>query len=204
MITDKIINSILVCFSDESTFEIMGQQPQYVRRRPEEKFNVECISPTVKHPTKVMVWSVISGKGTGTLYIVNGMMNQHQYKDVLENRLIPQVREWFPNGENFTFMHDSAPCHTAKSIKIFLEQKNIPVLSWPGNSPDMNPIENAWELVKKEMHKKPITNRTKLIERLIDVWNHHPRIQETIKSCIDSMPRRIDALIKAKGGPTKY
>ena len=182
----------------------MGQQPQYIRRRPGEKFNVECISPTVKHPTKVMVWSVISGKGTGTLYIVNGMMNQHQYKDVLKTKLIPQVRKWFPNGENFTFMHDSAPCHTAKSIKIFLEQKNIPVLSWPGNSPDMNPIENAWELVKKEMHKKPITNRTKLIERLIDVWNHHPRIQETIKSCIDSMPRRIDALIKAKGVPTKY
>ncbi|GFX94136.1 uncharacterized protein TNCV_4291821 [Trichonephila clavipes] len=54
---------------------------------------------TVIHPTKIMIWSVISVKGTEHLYVVKGMMRQDQYKDVLQNRLIPQLEEWFPNGE---------------------------------------------------------------------------------------------------------
>lgn len=43
-------------------------------------------------------------------------------------------------------MHDSAPCHRARSVTSFLPAKNVTVLSWPGNSPDMNRLENMWEL----------------------------------------------------------
>ena len=78
------------------------------------------------------------------------------------------------------------------------------VLDWPGNSPDLNPIENIWSLVKKEMAKECITNRTQLINRLTYVWNHHPGVAENIKKCIGSMPRRVQAVISAKGGTTKY
>ncbi|CAG9571651.1 unnamed protein product [Danaus chrysippus] len=81
-----------VCFSDESTFEILQNKAQYVRRHPGKKFRPDFFVTTVKHPTKVMIWSVISGKGTGRLYVVKGIMRQDQYKDVLENRLIPQLR----------------------------------------------------------------------------------------------------------------
>lgn len=79
----------------------MQNKALYVRRRHGEKFHPDCVVPTVKHPTKVMIWSVISGKGTERLYVVKGMMRQDQYKEVLENRLIPQITEWFPNGEPF-------------------------------------------------------------------------------------------------------
>lgn len=182
----------------------MENKAQFVRRRVGEKFNADCVRGTVKHPTKVMIWSVISGKGTGRLYVVEGIMKQDQYKEVLQNHLIPQLKDWFPNGESFVFMQDGAPCHTARSIKTFLQQSNIPLLSWPGNSPDMNPIENVWELVKREIAKEAITTKTQLIEKIIHVWNRHPRMQETVQNCISSMPRRIEALIAAKGGSTKY
>ncbi|GFW85104.1 uncharacterized protein TNCV_3248441 [Trichonephila clavipes] len=86
-----------VCFSDESTFEILQNKAQFLRRRRGEKFHSDCVVQTVKHPTKLMIWSVISGKGTGRLVVVKGMMRQDQYKDVLQNRLIPQLEEWFPN-----------------------------------------------------------------------------------------------------------
>lgn len=151
-----------------------------------------------------MVWSVISGKGTGRLYIVEGTMRQDQYKKVLQTRLLPQLEEWFPNGEKFIFMHDSAPCHKAKSISAYLENKNVEVLPWPGNSPDMNPIENVWEILKKKMAQEVITSKRQLIERLIYVWNHDERIQEAAKNCICSMPRRIQSLIQQKGNVTKY
>ncbi|GFT70056.1 uncharacterized protein TNCV_4690041 [Trichonephila clavipes] len=87
-------------------------------------------------------------------------MRQDQYKDVLQNRLIPQLEEWFPNEEPYIFMQDGAPCHTARSIKAFLAEQNILLLDWPSNSPDMNPIENIWELMKREVAKHVITNKT--------------------------------------------
>lgn len=193
-----------VCFSDESTFEILQKKSQFVRRRLGEKYHPDCIIPTVKHPNKVMIWSVISGKGTGRLYVVKGIMKQDQYKEILKNRLLPQVSEWFPDGEPFVFMQDGAPCHTARSVKTYLGEQNIPLLDWPGNSPDMNPIENVWELMKREVAKSVITTKAQLIEKIIWVWYHHPQMQQTVQACIDSMPRRIEALIAAKGGSTKY
>ncbi|GFW32388.1 transposable element Tcb2 transposase [Trichonephila clavipes] len=165
------------------------------------KYHRSLLNKTVKHPTNIMIWSVISGKG---LDVVKGMMRQDQYKDVLQNRLIPQLEEWFPNGESCIFMQDGAPCHTAWSIKAFLAEQIILLLDWPGDSPDMNTIENVWELMKREVAKDVITNKTQLLERIIHVGNHHPQMQETVLFCIDSMSRRIEALIAAKGDTSKY
>ncbi|GFS93519.1 putative transposase like protein [Trichonephila clavipes] len=81
----------------------------------------------------------------------------------------------------------------------FLSRTKYPLLDRLGNSPDMNPIETVWELMKREVAKDVITNKTQLSERIIHVWNHPPQMQEIIQSCIDSMPLRIEALIAAKG-----
>ncbi|GFU53852.1 transposable element Tcb2 transposase [Trichonephila clavipes] len=149
-----------VWFSEERTFEILQNKAHFVRRRRGEKFHSDCVVRTVKHPTKIMTWSVINGKGTGRLYVVKGMMRQDQYKDILKNRFIPLLEEWFPNGEPYIFMQDGAPCHTARSIKVFLAEQNISLLDWPGNSSDMSPIDNVWELMKREVAKDVITNKT--------------------------------------------
>lgn len=184
--------------------EILCERSVFVRRRVGEKYQEDCIIKTVKHPQKVMIWSVISGKGLGRLYVVQGTMNQHQYKTVLETRLLPQLKEWFPNGQRKIFMQDGAPCHTARSIKRFLDEQRVPVLDWCGNSPDMNPIENVWDCLKAELGKEEITSKPKLIERIIYHWHHNENLKERAMRCIESMPRRIQALIAAKGGSTKY
>lgn len=177
---------------------------QSVRRRPSEKYNEDCVIKTIKHPTSVMIWSVICGKGLGRLYIVNGIMRQQQYTEVLRTRLLPQLRDWFKKEEKPIFMQDGAPCHTAKSVKNFLNSSNVSLLLWPGNSPDLNPIENVWEMLKREVAKDQVTNKVKLIERIIFHWNHNQHLKDMSLRCIDSMPRRVQAVIAAKGGLTKY
>ena len=50
-----------------------------------------------------------------------------------------------------TFMQDGAPCHTAKKVMKWMVDKNIDVMEWPGNSPDLNHIENLWNIMKHAM-----------------------------------------------------
>ena len=77
-------------------------------------------------------------------------------------------------------------------------------MPWPGNSPDMNHIENMWELTKRAVSKEVITTKRQLIETLIREWHHNAELQQHAKVCIESMPRHVEALIAAKGAITKY
>lgn len=151
-----------------------------------------------------MVWSCISSKGMGFLNTIQGTLKQDQYKEILNCHLLPQLESWYPDGQESFFMHDSAPCHKARSVTEFLEQKNVKILQWPGNSPDMNPIENLWEMTKRELGNYLIANKEELISKLNQVWNQSEKLKESVKSCINSMPDRIKALIAAKGCVTKY
>ncbi|GFV07691.1 uncharacterized protein TNCV_4941931 [Trichonephila clavipes] len=65
---------------DKDVYFWRSNKTQFVRRRDGEKFHSDCVVRTVKHPTKIMIWSVISGKGTERLDVVKGMMRQAQYK----------------------------------------------------------------------------------------------------------------------------
>ena len=162
------------------------------------------LATSVKHPQKVIIWSIISTKGTGRMHAVEGNMNATQYTQVVQTRVLPQLREWFGDVSECTFQHDRAPCHTAKAVTKILSDAKVQVLGWPGNNPDMNPIENIWGYMKAQIAKNPPTNRTALIGQLVKLWNHDDKLQDVCKSAILSMPQRIKDVIAAKGGHTKY
>src|ERR1043165_3377930 len=136
-----------VIFSDESKISLFGNDGvRYVRRRVREENNLQCIVPTMKHPVSVMIWGCMARGGVGRLKVLKGTVNARKYiSDVLEPKLVRSVVDIFgPNNADYVFQQDGAPCHTAKICTKWFADNNIEVLSWPGNSPDLNPIENLW------------------------------------------------------------
>ncbi len=80
----------------------------------------------------------------------------------------------------------------------------LELLDWPGDSPDLNPIEGVWSLLKERINKlrsKPYTR--KQIEKAIQKeWDSLKPMN--IKTLIDSMPARIKAVLTANDGSTRY
>ena len=189
-----------VAFSDESLFQA---QPAGYRKQWQPPKSPPAIRPVHRHPVKVMVWSLFCMQGTGRLHIVEGNMNKEQYLHVLRTRMAIQMREWFPNGDGI-FMHDRAPCHTARVCSQYLQDEGFQVLDWPGNSPDLNPIENLWGIIKNKLQGSTITTRGDLICQVIKIWHRDASIPEYLNNLVASMPHRLQQVIDLKGGFTKY
>ena len=99
---------------------------------------------------------------------------------------------------------DNAPIHTCKLAKQWRESVDMETLTWPPNSPDLNPIEQVWYLIKttiQKMNPRPMTVPS-LKEAIKKAWNEFD--VNILNRLVESMPDRIAAVIEAKGGNTKY
>ena len=119
-----------------------------------------------------MVWGAISSSGLGTLTIVRGNINAIRYIQVLQDNLLPLLDE-FPLAvrNNLVFQQDNAPPHRAIITRNFLHDEGIAVTFWPPLSPDLNPIENVWGILKRFVRQKRPETLTELEEVVMNAWN---------------------------------
>jgi len=103
--------------------------------------------------------------------------------------------------DDFIWMHDNALPHVAMKTKEYLERrKGITTMEWPPMSPDLNPIENIWSLLQKEVYKskKEYKNTTDLWNAIVTAWHAIPL--ETFKNLYNSIPSRLIKVLEEKGG----
>ena len=98
-----------------------------------------------------MLFGMISAAGAGHLYL-HDKINATIYKEILKKHVVPNLRTAI--NQPAVFMQDNAPCHTAKSVKTFLSEKGVTVMESPAQSPDRNPIQNVWKLLKERAEKQ--------------------------------------------------
>ncbi len=156
---------------------------------------------SVKFPQSVMIWGAMSSVGVGPLCFLKTNVTAPVYQEILEHFILPSAYQLFKDAD-FIFQLDLAPAHTAKSTKSWLNDHGVGVLDWPANSPDLNPIENLSGIVKRKMSNTRPNNADELKAAIKETWASIPPQQ--CHKLITSMPRRIEAVIKAKGAPTKY
>lgn len=177
----------------------------YVRRRAGEEYNPECVVPTVKHGGgSIMIWGCMAASGVGQMVLCEGRMNSQKYIEVLETALAPSNSLVFgdTNTDGVKFQQDNATCHKSALTMKWMSENGIELLDWPPQSPDLNPIEHLWYILKKNIRRHSISNKQSLKKALKEEWNKIS--QEECFRLVASMPNRIAAVIKSKGGPTKY
>ncbi len=191
-----------VLFSDESKFYISfkNQGPRVWRMRGEAQ-NPCCLKSSVKFPQSVMIWAAMLSADVGPLCFLKSTINAAIYQEILEHFILPSADKLYGDAD-FIFQQDLAPAHTAKGTKSWFNDHGVIVLDWPANLPDLNPIENLWAIIKRKMRDTRPNNADDLKAAIKATWASIT--PEQCHRLISSMPRRIDAVIHAKGGPTKY
>lgn len=195
-----------VIWSDETKINRFGSDGrQWVWKKKGEGLIEREVQGTVKFGGgNIMVWGCMGWNGVGHLAEVEGRMDADQYVDILKNHMLPSLEESGISEEEVIFQQDNDPKHTSKKAKKWMEDNNITLLDWPAQSPDISPIEHQWVHLKRELAKYEVAPKGvwEIWERVVEVWNNIP--PEVCQNLIESMPRRLEAVIKAKGGHTKY
>jgi hypothetical protein len=196
-----------VIWSDECKINIYGSDgQQYVWKKRTEDFKERDIHKTVKFGGgKIMVWGCMGWDGPGILCEVEGNMDTKQYVSILDSALLESLEKLGLSPREIYFQQDGDRKHTSNLAWNWCDDQGIGLLGpWPSQSPDLNPIEHLWTLLKRRIEEQE--ERAKGVHELWDKaaeeWG-----KITVEECrrlIESIPRRLKEVIRKKGGNTRY
>lgn len=194
-----------VLFSDEKIFWGKGFCGQtWVRREKGTALHPEnCVNKTA-HPVKVNVWTCFSAAGQGYMHIFNDNLDAVLMKRILDDNLIPSAKLHFSFDppEQWYFLHDNDKKFKSHLVQNFLHTNGITTIDFPPYSPDLNPIENLWATLAREVEQKQCDTMEELQEEIVAVWDKADK--EHMRELVRSMPVRCAAVIEAEGWHTKY
>jgi transposase len=195
-----------VVFSDETKVNLVGSGGCQVRwMRDGSALTEHDVQGTVKFGGGgLMMWGCITSQGVGHPCRIIGNMDAHLYTEILNNEFLQTLEYYGLEKEEIVFQQDNDSKHTSRPACQWFRDKRVEVLEWPSQSPDLNPIEHLWAHLKQRLAKaKPApTNIDELWWRAQEEWMNIPK--QTCINLIESMPGRIAAMLRAKGGYTKY
>ncbi|KAG2194675.1 hypothetical protein INT46_004217, partial [Mucor plumbeus] len=140
----------------------------------------------------VLFWGLITAEETGYgSTITEGNVNTEVYIDILQTSLLDTL--------------EGLHRYSADIFVRYLGGFSLKsIFDWPPQSPDLNPIEHVWNQLKRRLNAYPAraTTIAELEARIHQEW--YKFTKEDCLKYIDSMPNKIKAVIRSKGGPTGY
>jgi transposase len=190
-----------VIFSDEVHF-VLGHHGQvWVQRPAGAAYAPQYCKPAETEFYKVTLWGCFCSQGVGAGRIFLGDLNKELYCDILENNLKPTYLRFFPRGV-WRFLQDNASPHVNEAVNVWMHNHGIHIIEFPPRSPDLNPIENLWHILKWRVdHRNPRTAEE--FERIIGEEYGAISVEECA-TLASSMPDRLSQCIAFQGHKTKY
>ena len=135
----------------------------------------------------------------GELYFIEGNMNSNMYCEILQQSMIPSLQKL---GCRAVFQHDNDHKHTSKTTTALLKRLRVKVVDWPSMCSDLNPILHLCRIFKWSMEVCKVSNIRQLHNVVMDELKSIP--VATCEALVNSMPRRVKAVLDNDGGHTKY
>ncbi len=194
-----------IAWSEESRFLLRYSDGRVrIWRKEHESMDPSCLVSTVQAGGGVMVLGVFSWHTLGPLVPIEHRLNTTAYLSIVADHVHPFITTVYPSSDatSSRIMHR----HKAQIIpEWFLEHDNeFTLLKWPPQSPDLNPIEHLWDVVEREiciMDVQP-PNLQQLRNAIMSIWTKIS--EECFQHLVESKPRKIKAVLKAKWGQTRY
>ena len=186
-----------VIFSDESTIQLHTNKSTSYHVRGAAPQSI----PKPKHPLKVHVWAAISRKGASRILVFDGIMESTFFTtSILQDTLLDFVNRKFRNGHRF--QQDNDPKHKSNLSRKFMEDNGINWWDvWPSESPDLNPIEMAWNQLKRHVARTEPKTKEELEETIESFWTE----LMTVEQCnlyIDHVYKVVPVCIALNGQAT--
>ena len=195
-----------VIWSDETKINLRGSDGRkWVWKSPGEGLSNRLVEGTFKFGGgNLMMWGCMGWDGVGYSCRIDGRMDADLYVSILEDELQKSLQYWGKTTEEVVFQQDNDPKHTSKKAKAWFNDHGFEVMVWPPQSPDLNPIEHLWFHLKRRLagYEEAPKGVTELWERLEKEWE---AIDKSVcQELVSSMPKRVQAVLKGKGGHSKY
>lgn len=147
----------------------------------------------------------MASSGPGALVPIHGRMDGIQYIEILEEVMIPTVRALLlPEPLPIYIAMDNSSVHNSIIVQEwFKKHPDIVRIKWPAKSPDLNPIENLWAIMTSQWEGGNTRSKQALISHCLSVWESL-RGQNICETLVDSIPRRLNAVVDNLGSYTKY
>jgi len=198
-----------VIFSDESKYMLFKSDGrQYCWMKPGQAYDNRFVKKTIKHGAgNIMVWGCISAKGMGRLHHIEGIMCGPDYIKILDEHLLGSMKDLGlrrTGNSSHLFQQDNNLKHRCKVAEAWFKTKWLRRLPWPLSSLDMSIIEHVWDQIDAMVRARNplLRNKEEMWVALQEEWDNFP--QSSLDKLYASMPRRVDALLEARGSHTKY
>ena len=195
-----------VIWSDETKINCLGSDGNlWGWKKAGEGLSSRLVEGTVKFGGgRLMKWGWMSWNGVGYCCKIDGRMDGELYTSILEDELENSLEWWGKSTDDIIFQQDNDPKHTSKMAKSWFKKHGIEVMEWPAQSADLNPIEDLWFHLKKRVggYENGPNGMVEVWERVEKEWEEMKA--EVCQNLILSMAKRVQAVLKAKGGHSKY